>query len=334
MRFIVLSEERVNMLTRIYKYSKYHRVRQRAHCILLSNDGRTIKELKKIFRADLTTIYNWFNAWESESLVGLYDRKGKGRKSVLTSEIKEKIREMIKEYPKKISGICGLIEENFGVSVCVRTVQRFLEASDFRWKRIRLIPEGKPDPEEYEEKKKQLKILKEKEEKGEAELWYYDESGFSLTPCIPYAWQEKGKTLTVESVKSKRLNIAGFMNKNNILTAYISEYNMNSESLIACINNFYENSENRSKKKYIIMDNAPFHRSKLFQEKIKEWKEKNIEIFYLPRYSPHLNLIEILWRFMKYEWIEFGAYKSWKTLVAYVEDVIINFGKKYRINFV
>ncbi len=334
MRFIVLSEERVNMLTRFYKQSKYHRVRQRAHCILLSNEGRKIPELKKIFKADLTTIYNWFNAWESESLVGLYDKKGKGRKSKLTLEMKGKIMERIKECPRKISRICGLIEENFGISVCVKTVQRLLKASDLKWKRIRLVPGGKPDPEEYEEKKKQLKILHEKDEKGEAEVWYYDESGFSLTPYIPYAWQEKGKPLTAESVRSKRLNVAGFMSKNNILTAYISEYNMNSESLIACIESFYENSENRSKKKYIIMDNAPFHHSKLFQKKIKEWKEKNIEIFYLPKYSPHLNLIEILWRFMKYEWIEFGAYKSWKTLVAYVEDVIINFGKKYRINFV
>jgi transposase len=248
MRFIVLSEERVNMLTRIYKQSKYHRVRQRAHCILLSNERHTISELKKTFRADLTTIYNRFNAWESESLVGLYDRKGKGRKSVLTDEIKEKIREMIKEYPKKISCVCGLIEEKFGVSVSVKTVQRFLKASGFTWKRIRLTPGKSPDPEEYEKKKKQLKILKEKEENGEAELWYYDESGFSLTPCVPYAWQEKGKTLTAESVRSKRLNVAGFMNKNNILSAYISENNMNSEALIACIDNFYENSENKSKK--------------------------------------------------------------------------------------
>jgi transposase len=82
------------------------------------------------------------------------------------------------------------------------------------------------------------------------------------------------------------------------------------------------------------MDNASFHRSKCFQEKIKEWKEKHIEIFYLPKYSPQLNLIEILWRFMKYKWAESGVYKSRKTLVAYVEDVIINFGTKYRINFV
>jgi len=112
----------------------------------------------------------------------------------------------LKECPRKISCICGLIEENFGVSVCVKTVQRVLKTSDFRWKRIRLVSGGKPDPEEYESEKKQLKIPEEKEKSGEIELWYYDESGFSLTPCVPYAWQEKWKTLTAESVKSKRLN--------------------------------------------------------------------------------------------------------------------------------
>jgi len=52
-----------------------------------------------------------------------------------------------------------------------------------------------------------------------------------MTPCVPYAWQEKGKVLTAESVKSKKMNIAGFMNKNNVLSAYISENNMNSEAL-------------------------------------------------------------------------------------------------------
>ena len=34
-------------------------------------------------------------------------------------------------------------------------------------------------------------------------------------------------------------------------------------------------------------------------------------------YSPQLNLIEILWRFMKYEWIELNAYESWDSLVSY-----------------
>ena len=72
----------------------------------------------------------------------------------------------------------------------------------------------------------------------------------------------------------------------------------------------------------------------VFRKKIKERKEKHIGIFYLPGYSPQLSLIGILRRFMKYKRADSGVCKSRKTLVAYVEDVIINFGTKYRINFV
>ena len=69
------------------------------------------------------------------------------------------------------------------------------------------------------------------------------------------------------------------------------------------------------------------------QDKYEEWKEGNIEIFELPSYSPELNLIEMLWRFIKYEWIEVSAYQSWQTLVDYVERVLRGFGDKYVINF-
>jgi transposase len=52
-------------------------------------------------------------------------------------------------------------------------------------------------------------------------------------------------------------------------------------------------------------------------EHLEEWKERGITIFdfELPAYSPELNLIEILWRFIKYQWIEIDAYSSWQSLV-------------------
>ncbi|KAM3093389.1 IS630 family transposase, partial [Phormidesmis sp. 146-35] len=43
---------------------------------------------------------------------------------------------------------------------------------------------------------------------------------------------------------------------------------------------------------------------------------------------------EILWRFIKYEWIEFSAYRNWQSLVQYVERVLKEFGENYVINFV
>jgi transposase len=53
----------------------------------------------------------------------------------------------------------------------------------------------------------------------------------------------------------------------------------------------------------------------------------------LPPYSPQLNLIEIFWKFLKYEWIKLEAYENFSSLVNYVTNVLDNVGKTYAINF-
>ncbi|BDI20260.1 hypothetical protein ANSO36C_60620 [Nostoc cf. commune SO-36] len=120
------------------------------------------------------------------------------------------------------------------------------------------------------------------------------------------------------------------MNIHQELDAYIFEGRITSEVVISCLDKF---AENIYIKTVVVMDKASVHRSKKIQDKISKWKQKNLEIFLLPSYSPQLNLIEILWRFMKYEWIEIDAYSSLQNLVNYVEKVIREFGKEYTINF-
>ncbi|MGB3514545.1 MAG: transposase [Microcoleaceae cyanobacterium] len=56
--------------------------------------------------------------------------------------------------------------------------------------------------------------------------------------------------------------------------------------------------------------------------------------FELPTYSPQLNLIEILWRLIKYEWLGIEAYVNWETFIASVEKILREFGENYVINFV
>ena len=62
-------------------------------------------------------------------------------------------------------------------------------------------------------------------------------------------------------------------------------------------------------------------------------KNKKRSLFKLSTYSLQLNLIEILCRFMKYEWMELNANETWETLVSYVEKVLRDFGSNYVINF-
>ncbi|MEG4361288.1 helix-turn-helix domain-containing protein, partial [Microcoleus sp. C2C3] len=68
------------LLIRIYRESRHHQVRQRAHFLILVSQGVKNKDLKKIFKISHKTMYNWLNRWEAEGMLGLYNKPGRGRK--------------------------------------------------------------------------------------------------------------------------------------------------------------------------------------------------------------------------------------------------------------
>jgi len=201
---------------------------------------------------------------------------------------------------------------------------------DFIWKRVRksLI---KRRPDNYQEKKEQLDNLKKSEKEGKFKIYYADGSIFNLTPSVPYAWQPIGVRIELPSFKSENLNLFGIFDADKDLELYSVKGSMTSEVITSFIDDFCKKKNNE--KIVLVLDNASVHRSKLFKSKELEWKDKGLTIFYLPTYSPHLNLIEHLWRFMKYEWLDFNIYDCWDNLVKYVEKIAQNFGTKYTINF-
>lgn len=319
------------LLGRLYMHSKKHLVRQRAHCILLNDQGIPPLELAKLFGGTPRTIYSWLDRWEGRRFAGLYDAPGRGRKEKLNAVQQEQVKQWVKDHPKNLGKVLVLIKENFGESVCKRTIQRILHACQFSWRRVRRKPNGSPDPEDYAQKKQEVEALKAQAEKSTLDLYFFDGSGFCQTPYLPYAWQEKGETLALESEHGNRLNVLGFLSREQGLVACTTEENVTSELGIACFDAFCETLKRET---VVTLDNASFHTSAAIEKKRSEWRSKNLTLFYLPKYSPQLNLIEILWRFMKYEWIEWWAYKGWPYLVKYVEDVICGYGTKYEINFV
>ena len=60
---------------------------------------------------------------------------------------------------------------------------------------------------------------------------------------------------------------------------------------------------------------------------------QGLTLLYLPPYSPQLNIIEILWRFMKYIWIDYKAYLSFENLKEYIETIFKKYGNEFVINF-
>ncbi len=139
-----------------------------------------------------------------------------------------------------------------------------------------------------------------------------------------------GQTIEIPAAKSKRLNVLGFFNTDNALLPFSVYGSVNTETVIVCFDAF---SETIKKKTVVVIDNAPIHRSQAFSERLPIWEKKGLFLKFLPAYSPELNLIEMLWRFIKYSWLPFSAYVNFATLVEAVEDILVLVGSKYTIAF-
>jgi transposase len=298
---------------------------------MLKHQGLSTTELMQVFQVSRKTIYQWFNAWDTRGFPGLYRRRGQGRKPTFTPEQKVQIRTWAQDHPKQLKQVANHIHEEWEVTVSIKTIKRVLKSLRWSWHRFRRTPKGHPNPHEYATKRAQLDDLKRLDEAGDIDLYYLDQAGFSLIPCVPYGWQPMGATRTIPSSRGPSLNVLGIMNRHHDLKAYPSEQSINSDVVMFCIEHFFPTVDKRT---VIVMDQAPIHTSYAMQDKREEWAERGLELFILPSYSPELNLIEILWRFIKYTWLDASAYQCWLSLVEQVESILRGFDEEYVINFV
>ena len=117
---------------------------------------------------------------------------------------------------------------------------------------------------------------------------------------------------------------------NNVNQANLAFFKNNNEILIAFIDDFCRSMKQPST---IVIDNAPIHHSSNFKDKIQEWEEQGLYVFYLPRYSPHLNLIETLWRKIKYEWLKQHKIIGSNDFFAALDYILSKIGTEFNIDF-
>jgi transposase len=164
------------------------------------------------------------------------------------------------------------------------------------------------------------------------ELYFGDETGITLQPYIPYGWQKKGHQIQILCrTKSKRLNLFGLMSLDNQLSVYHQESSLTGEFIVESLTDFVGKAH--TKPVVIVLDNGPIHRCEAVYEQQAKWEDQDMYLFFLPTYSPHLNPIEILWRFIKYRWLQKIHYGSWGRLKKAIFAIIRTFGQEYSICF-
>ena len=260
----------------------------------------------------------------SEGQVGYFYQSGDGR---IVGRNKKKIA----ANPQKLEEVSVELSSVLNMNITYGQLKRFIkEKLHYTWRRLRKWLKPNQDPVEYQRLYEELQQLKKLEESGYLDLFYGDQSSFSMNPNVPYGWQEKGDYVKIVPSKETPINVFGLLSKNGELEGYECKGSMTSEAMIAFIDDFIQDRKQRT---VIVLDNAPIHKSDLFMEAKQKWEEQDLHIFFLPTYSPHLNIIETLWRKMKYEWLKASDYLTAETLANAVRKIICTYTEKLRINF-
>ncbi len=182
----------------------------------------------------------------------------------------------------------------------------------------------------YRHKREILGELEKLSENRLIDLYYADESRVSIEPCIPYGWQFADEEVFMPAVKGSGLNCLALMKRNNQCLVETTQETITGEFILEKFENF---SLGLSKPTVIVLDNARIHTSKIIKERIEVWRQRGLYLFYLPRYSPHLNIVEILWRKLKYEWLSATDYQSKENLFYQIRLALTAVGNSLFIRF-
>lgn len=151
-----------------------------------------------------------------------------------------------------------------------------------------------------------------------------------MTPTIPYGWQAIGEQQSIRSSKDRVANVFGLLSRMGKLMIYSTDKTINSQFVIECID---EVADKVKRPTVLVLDNAPWHQAEKLLNRQKQWMEKELYLFFLPTYSPHLNLIETLWRKIKCEWLRPEDYLSASRLKQALFNIIQQYDRKFCINF-
>lgn len=286
------------------KLSQEAQEEKRKQAIRLHDTGKPYKEIADLVEVHFETIGKWVRAYRKGGIKEI-QAKTRGRKHgasrYLTPEQETLIQKLIiDKTPDQLKmvyalwtrqAVLDLIKEKTGVKLAIRTVGTYLSQWGF-------TPQ-KPLKNAYEQSPKKVKkwldeeypSIKKKAKAEGAEIYWGDETGMRSDCQHGRGYAPKGKTPVIKlSAKRTSTNMISAITNQGKVRFQIYDGRMNAQQLIEFLKRLIKDAQ---RKVILILDNLRVHHANL----VKEWLAKHveeIEVYYLPAYSPELNPDEYL----------------------------------------
>jgi transposase len=293
------------------------RTRDRIKAVLLSHQGWTFKKISEALFLDEETISKHIEEYLSEKKLsietgGSVGKLSKPQKSELLSYLEKHT------YPKA-ADICEYVKEKYGVVYTHRSMANLLRFHDFSYKKPKSNPK-QVDPAAQRRFVKEYKKLLKKTLEDEPIL-FMDSVHPTMNTKTSHGWIKKGSEKLIKTSGSRtRLNIVGTINLKDMDVKTQRYQTINSDSIVEFFDYLKETYPGKI---HLILDQSGYHTS---EKTLKEAKNRNIILHFLPPYSPNLNPIERLWKVMN-EYARNNKY--FKNAREFRHDVMAFFWKTW-----
>lgn len=293
---IELDEETKLKLRKLRKKERDVRRHTKLSVILNLARGLSYSEVAAIFDLDDSTIYRYAELYQSkpleeylsDSYVAYQGKLNEAQKAALVAEVEANFYLTAKQVSK-------WIQDSYSIQLSPSAIARLLGQLGFSYKKTKLVP-AKADAAKQEAHIKDFEALM-ANKPADTLVFFNDGVHPQHNTRSECAWIRKGKEYEMPSNPGRnRLNITGAVNAEEPTEVVVVEQEMvNSQSTILV----WEEIEEKHPDKQIIhfCDNAAYYKSSV----IKAWlgAHPRTTVRFLPPYSPNLNPIERLWKFMK-----------------------------------
>lgn len=277
--------------------------------VLLNLDrGISVDSLSEILGLDRSTIYNYQNDYLSSGIsdflsdnyLGFWGKLDSFQLATLNTELRNRLY-------KSSSEVAHWIYEKFNVHYDAKGLVSLLHRLGFSYKKTKLIPAKADIDAQSTFLVDMLDKIEHLDTENEVFL-FCDSVHPQWNTRSSYGWIPTGEEHEIKSVSGrKRINLTGTVNVDEPSDVIIEESStVNKEVIIAFLQKVVK-CYSTKKKIYIVVDRASYFTANL----VKEWiKDSPVELLYLPAYSPNLNLIERLWKFMRKKVIDTEYYET------------------------
>lgn len=289
---IKLTEQNKKELETRHRVERDGRVRDRIKAVLLKSEGWTNAMIGQALRLHVDTVGQHLQDWQQEQK--LKPENG-GSQSKLNAEQIQQLEQHIQAtLYTKVRDICAYVANRFHVQYTVSGMTKWLKAQGFRYKQPKAIPAKADEKKQEAFIESYLHLVA--DTPLDEPILFMDSVHPTMATKISHGWIKKGQDKPIATTASRtRVNIIGAIELNTLnVISDVDVETVNAQAVLTLFGKLKQHHPN-APKIHIILDRAGYHRSQELQDGATLL---NIELHFLPPYSPNLNPIERLWKIM------------------------------------